>query len=150
MAAIPIIFYKNSVPLNHNRRTLTDPLQILGTPRESLNLLRPEITVEYNAAIIAYNYAYIAEYNRYYSFSELPTVEGKTLKLSLKADTFWNWKAVIMKSQCIAERSSSFYDVMLDDPAVVGVAGYTYYSRSLPYEFQPDQGTYILMVAGGQ
>lgn len=149
MAAIPIIFYKNSVPLNHNRRTLSDPLQILGTPREAINLLRPEITVEYNAVIMSYNYAYIAEYNRYYSFSELPTVEGKTLKISLKADTFWNWKNIIMKSQCIAERSSSLYELMLEDTAVSAVAGYDIYSRSLPYEFRADMGRYVLIVAGG-
>lgn len=149
MAAIPIVLYQNRVPLNHARRTFLNPLQILGTPREELNPLRPEITVEYNAAIMTYNYAYIAEYNRYYSFSELPTVEGKTLKLSLKADTFWNWKAVIMKSQCIAERSSSNFELMLEDTAVSAVAGYDIFSRSLPYEFRPDMGRYVLAVAGG-
>lgn len=149
MAAIPIVLYKNSIPLNHARRTFTDPLNITGTPRDEINLLRPEITVEYNAAIMAYNYAYIAEYNRYYSFSELPTVAGKTLKLSLKADTFWNWKNVIMKSQCIAERSSSIYELMLEDTAVSAVAGYDIFSRSLPYEFRPDMGRYVLAVAGG-
>lgn len=149
MAAIPIVLYQNRVPLNHARRTLLNPLQILGTPREELNPLRPEITVEYNAAIMTYNYAYIAEYNRYYSFSELPTVDGKTLKLSLKADTFWNWKAVIMKSQCIAERSSSLYELMLEDTAVSAIAGYDIFSRSLPYEFRPDMGRYVLAVAGG-
>ena len=149
MAAIPIILYKNTVPLNHNRRTLSNPLQILGTPREALNPLRPEITVEYNAAIMTYNYAYIAEYNRYYSFSELPTVDGKTLKLSLKSDTFWNWRSVILKSQCIAERSSSIYELMLEDTAVNAVAGYEIFSYSLPYEFRPDMGRYVLAVAGG-
>lgn len=150
MAAISIVLYQNTAPLNHARRTFLNPLQILGTPREELNPLRPEITVEYNAAIMTYNYAFIAEYQRYYSFSELPTVDGKTLKLSLKADTFWNWKAVIMKSQCIAERSSSKFDLMVEDSAVLSTAGYTFFSRSLPYRFRPDQGTYVLMVAGGQ
>ena len=149
MAAIPIVLYKNSIPLNHARRTFTDPLTISGTPREGINPLKPEITVEYNAAIMAYNYAYIAEYGRYYSFSELPTVDGKTLKLSLKADTFYNWKSVIMKSQCIAERSSSIYELMLEDTAVSAVAGYDIFSRSLPYEFRPDMGRYVLAVAGG-
>lgn len=147
---IPIVLYQNSVPLNHARRTFTNPLSISGTPREDVNPLYPEITVEYNAAIMQYNYAYIAEYGRHYSFKELPTVEGKKLKLNLEADTFWNWKNVIMRSQCIAERSSSNFDLMVEDSAVTGVAGYTYFSRSLPYTFQPESGTYVLMVAGGQ
>lgn len=150
MAAIPVVLYQNTIPLNHARRTFNNPLAIYGTPKEGINPLKPEITVEYNAAILQYNYAYIAEYGRYYSFSELPTIDGKIMHLSLKADTFWNWKNVIMRSQCIAERSSSLYDVMVEDSAVIGVAGYTYFSRSLPYTFQPDHGTYVLMVAGGQ
>lgn len=147
---IPIVLYQNTVPLNNARRTFTNPLSISGTPREDLDPLHPEILVEYNAAIMLYNYAYIAEYGRYYSFDKLPTVEGKKLRLSLKADTFWNWKNVIMRSECIAERSSSAGDLMVEDSAVIGVAGYTYFSRSLPYTFQPDNGTYVLMVAGGQ
>lgn len=146
---IPIVLYQNKVPLNNARRTFTNPLSISGTPREDLDPLHPEITVEYNAAIMLYNYAYIAEYGRYYSFDKLPTVEGKKLRLSLKADTFWNWKDVIMKSQCIAERSSSLYELMLEDTAVSAVAGYEIFSRSLPYEFRPDMGRYVLAVAGG-
>ena len=54
-----------------------------------------------------------------------------------------------MASQCIAERSSSIYDLYLTDEAVASEAGYTYFSYSLPYTFHPENGKYILAVAGG-
>ena len=150
MAAIPIVLYQNTAPLNHARRTFNNPLQLLGTPREELDPLYPDITVEYNAAILAYNYAYIAEYGRYYYFTQIPTIEGKKIVLHLHADAFYNYLPIIMKSQCIANRSSSLYDLMVEDSAVLSTAGYYFQSVSLPYEFTPEHGTYILTVAGGQ
>lgn len=146
---IPIILYKNSKPTNHTARTLSNALQISGTPREEIDPFTPEITVEYNAAILTYNYCYIAEYQRYYYFDRLPTVSGKKIILHLHADSLYNFKSTIMRSQCIAERSSSLYDLMVTDPAVIGVAGYEYFERSLPYQFRPDQGIYILTVSSG-
>lgn len=149
MAAIPIVLYQNSKPLNHTARTFTNPLIISGTPREEVDPFLPEITVEYNAAIFQYNYAYIAEYNRHYYFEKMPTVAGKTIVLHLHGDSFFNFKNVIMRSQCIADRSSSLYDLMVTDPAVISVSGYEYFERSLSYQFRPDNGTYILTVASG-
>lgn len=145
-----INLYQNIFALNRCARSLNNPLAISGFLRDDCDIFAPDIEVEYNAAYLQYNYAFIPEYNRYYSFKESPTVSGKKMILHLEADSLWNWKNVIMNSQCIAERSSSNFDVMIEDSAVLSVAGYTYFSRSLPYEFKPDHGTYVLMVAGGQ
>lgn len=149
MAAIPIVLYKNTQILNSPYRSFTDPLTISGTPREEIDPIDPEITVEYNAAILQYNYAYIAEYGRYYYFLRVPTVEGKKLVLHLHADAFYNYRALIMRSQCIAERSSSHYDPYLPDSAILEEEGYIYNSGVLPYTFKPNNGSYILTVCGG-
>ena len=146
-----IVLYKNNKPLNHVTRSFNLPVSLVGNLREGFDGMDPDIEVEYNAAFFSYNYAYIADFGgRYYYYRESPTVEGKKMILHLTADSLYNWRSIIMKSQCIAERSSSLYDVFLADSAVVDSAGYRYYSRSLPYEFRPDYGSYILFVAGGQ
>ena len=145
-----ITLYQNSKPLNHTSRTFTSPVTISGFLRDGCDIFDPEIEIEYNASLLSYNYAQIPDYgNRFYYFRESPTIEGKRIILHLSADSFYNWKSVIMKSQCIAERSSSNFELMLEDPAVCSLAGYELFSRSLPYEFRPDQGVYILTVAGG-
>ena len=119
-----ITLFQNSRPLNHTRRTFTAPVTISGYLREGCDIFDPEIEIEYNASLLSYNYAQIPDYgNRFYS--------------------------VIMNSHCIAERSSSNYELMLEDSAVSAVAGYELFSRSLPYSFRPDQGIYVLIVAGG-
>jgi hypothetical protein len=145
-----ITLYQNSKPLNHSSRTFTAPVTITGFLREGCDIFDPEIEIEYNAALLSYNYALIPDYgNRYYYFREAPTIEGKKIILHLTADSLYNWLNVIMKSHCIAERSSSNFELMLEDSAVSAVAGYELFSRSLPYTFRPDQGIYVLIVAGG-
>ena len=149
MAAIPIVLYQNTQVLNSPYRTFTNPLQILGTPREEIDPLDPEITIEYNAAILQYNYAYIAEYNRYYYFKSLPTVEGKKIVLHLHADSLYNYRNIILASYCIAERSSSHFNMYLPDSAIIEEEGYILNTGVLPYKFKPENGSYILTVCGG-
>lgn len=145
-----ITLYTNTSPLNSIHRTLTQVASINGTLREGCIILNPDIRVEYNAAYLASNYAYIPDFGgRYYYFRDEPSLEGDVMVLHLYADSLYNYRSQVLVADCIAERSSSRYDVMLDDSAVLGVAGYEVFSRSLPYEFRPDQGKYVLIVAGG-
>lgn len=146
-----IILSKNIYPLNRAHRTMTDPITITGEPRstDTLDILEPEIVIEYNSEVLSRNYAYIPDFSRYYTFEKPPTIQQKTMILHLEVDVFYTYRADIMASQCIAERSSSKFDLYLNDEAVAAEAGYEYYSYSLPYTFNPDGGKYILSVAGG-
>ena len=146
-----IILSKNIYPLNRAHRTMSDPITIVGEPRsaDTLDILEPEIVVAYDPAVLTKNFAYIPAFSRYYTFEKPPTIQGKTMILHLEVDVFYTYRAAIMASQCIAERSSSKFDLYLNDEAVAAEAGYEYYSYSLPYTFTPDNGKYILSVAGG-
>lgn len=144
-----ITLSKNTKPINHMTRTFAEPVVVSGFLRDGCDIFSPEIEVEYNAAYLQKNYAHIPEYGRYYYFSEPPTIEGKKMILHLMADSLYNFRSVILSSQCIAERSSSSFDLYLTDEAVASEAGYTYFSYSLPYTFHPESGKYILAVAGG-
>lgn len=147
-----IILYKNTIPKSHMRRTLTAPLTLSGEPRsdDTLDVLNPVIRVKYDPQILQYNFVLIpALHNRYYHVQKMVII-GKSIEITLHVDVLYTYRHIIAASQCIAERSSSHYDVFLADGAVVESTGYRYYSRSLPYEFRPDAGSYILFVAGGQ
>lgn len=146
-----IVFYQNTIPKSHIARTLTNPLAVTGEPREDdvLDVLNPVIMVKYADAILLYNFVYIAKFNRYYHITDM-VIMGKQIQISMHVDVLYTYRSIILSSQCIAERSSSLYDVMVEDSAVTSTAGYVYTARSLPYKFRPDHGTYVLMVAGGE
>lgn len=128
---------------------MSGAVTVTGYLRDGCTILAPEIEVSYNATYLIKNYAYIPDFGRYYYYTMPPTIEGKVMVLHLRADSVYNYAAQIKMSQCIAERSSSHYDVYLPDSAVIGEQGYNYYSRTLPYTFDPANGEYVLTVAGG-
>lgn len=145
-----IVFYKNSSPLNNVARILSDAVTKSGNLREGSGILSPDITLEYNSTLLSYNYAYIADYGRYYYFNSAPSIEGGTMVVHLKADTLYNYLSDVLAADCIAERSSSNYNMFLKDSALLGEVGYKYFSRSFSggVSFTPDNGKYILMTGG--
>ena len=144
-----ITLYNNTKLLNRLERTFSSPVTITGSLRDPMNVINPDIYVEYNSAYLTKNYAYLPDFNRYYYFRNPPSVDGKRMMLHLHADALYNYRDLILKSDCIAERSSSNYNLYLDDDAIMKSSSYDYFSRSLPYEFTPDNGSYILICAGG-
>ena len=146
-----IILYKNTRPSRNVARTLNSPLTLTGEPRsaDTLDILNPEIVIQYNSAVLSgYNFCYISAFGRYYFINDF-RITGKSIMLSMHVDVLYTYRNSVLNSQCIAERSSSNYELMLEDTAVSAVAGYDIFSRSLPYEFRPDMGRYVLAVAGG-
>ena len=144
-----ITLYTQTKPYNSIVRNMTAPVTITGVLRNACDILNVEIEIEYNAVNITKNYAYIPDFGRYYYFRKPPTIEGKRIVLHLHGDSLYNFRNNIYNSYCVAERSSSNYDLMLPDSVVMGEQGYTIFNRVLPYKFHPEQGEYILTIAGG-
>lgn len=146
-----ITFYHQTTPLNNLSRNLTQSASMTGTLKEGCDILNPDIRVNFNSGFITNaNYAYIPDFGRYYYFREPPTIEGDFMIIHLHADALYNYKELVLASDCIAERSSNRYNLKLKDSALLGETGYNYYSRSLEggYSFQPDAGKYILCTGG--
>lgn len=144
-----ISLYRNTTPINHLTRSLSLIGTLSGTLREACDILNPDIQIEYDASFISANYAYIPAFNRYYFYTEPPTINGKTMILHLHSDALYNYRNVVLISDCIAERSSSDYNLKLPDSAVTYESGGNYFSGVLPYTFTPNNGSFILTVAGG-
>lgn len=143
-----IDFYKNTVPKNRLYRNLTGHLVATGHLIDACDVLNPVIKMAYNAYHININYCYISDFARYY-FIEKYVIEGDTVTLYMHVDVLYTYRLTILNSQCIAERSSSHYNVNLNDNMIQAEQGYRYNVSQLPYTFDPSTGSYILMVTGG-
>lgn len=145
-----INLYSQTIPINHMARNMTPVATLTGYLREGCSILNPDIKVEYNASYLGANYAQISDFGRFYYFREPPTIEGDTMILHLHSDALYNYRNIVLNSECIAERSSSRYNLKLKDSALLGETGYSYYSRSFAggYEFQPGAGKYVLCTGG--
>lgn len=143
-----IHWYKNTVPKNRLYRNLTGHLESSGHLVEGCNVINPVIKMSYNAYQVNINYAYIPDFGRYYFITDYK-IEGDTIYIYMHVDVLYTYRDIILKSQCIAGRSSSHYDVNLPDNMIQAEEGYRYNVTQLPYTFDPSTGSYILMVTGG-
>lgn len=113
-----VIFYKCKDPVEVLNKTLPteEPDKIIksGTLKENCDILSPSILFNFNP--VAYNYAYIADFGRYYYVGK-PINEGAALwRVDLSVDPLMSWANDIKKSPCIAAKSSSAYNLYLNDP----------------------------------
>lgn len=113
---MPITIYNNASDKRVIGKTLTQVVQLNYILLESTNVINPEITVTYASNILTANYAYIAEFNRYYFIDNVTILDGKRIKISLSVDVLETYKAQIKTLSCIIKRNSNVYNLYLDDP----------------------------------
>lgn len=93
-------------------KTLTAIKDITAIPSDNVTMLTPAFIVEYDNTILAANYCYIAEFNRYYFIHDITLLRGNRMQLNcavdvLKtyADDLKNCTAVIIRNGGIGEPS---------------------------------------------
>lgn len=147
--------YKNTRTNPHLSRVLTTiaDYNIPDANIETLSLTDPVITVKNSDYINIFgqvNYMYLgAPFNRYYFLGSPESGADGITRIPCHVDVLYTYKAVILASQCIAKRSSSNFNIALNDDMVQFERGYIYNFSKFPYTFTPENGNYILQVAGG-
>lgn len=143
-----IHWYKQTQPKNRLYRTLTGHLESTGHLIEGCNVINPIIKMSYNAYQVNINYAYIPDFGRYYFITDYK-IEGDTIYIFMHVDVLQTYKQIILKSDCIAERSSSNFSIGLTDEFIKAENGYRYNVSKFPYTFGGANSCYILTVTGG-
>lgn len=142
-----IKLYTQTIPKNKMFRNLTNEITLTGNVKDTFDILNPIVQFNYNANLKNVNYAYIPEYGRYY-FVSPPIISGKTVYLKMHVDVLFTYKAIIMKSPCIAIRSSNRGNLYFQDDYIQFEEGYRYNVSKFPYRFDAESGTYILCISG--
>ena len=142
-----IKLYTQTIPKNKMFRNLTNEITITGNVKDTFDILNPIVQFNYNANLKSVNYAYIPEYGRYY-FVSPPIISGKTAYLKMHVDVLFTYRNIIMKSPCIAIRSSNRGNLYFQDDYIQFEEGYRYNVSKFPYRFDAESGTYILCISG--
>lgn len=142
-----IKLYTQTIPKNKMFRNLTNEITVTGNVKDTFDILNPIVQFNYNVNLKNVNYAYIPEYGRYY-FVSPPIISGKTVYLKMHVDVLFTYKTIIMKSPCIAIRSSNRGNLYFQDDYIQFEEGYRYNVSKFPYRFDAESGTYILCISG--
>ena len=109
-----ILFYSVSARKNELSKTLGTATSLTGTLREPVSLTDPEILIE-SATVPAYNYAYIADFGRYYFVRNVISVSNVIVEFILEVDAMASVKSQIGGSSEYVLRSASNYDGLISD-----------------------------------
>lgn len=143
-----ITFYNNKSPKNKIGKTLTNAYTITGTLRNETSITSFQFLVEI-VDINAYNYIYVAEFNRYYFITNVVSVRNNLWLITAEIDVLESFKNEILQLNVILAntenigsknyKQGSCWDVLVKEKTDI-----VNFSNGLS-----NNGEFILITAGG-
>ena len=142
-------YYNQSDDRVINKRLIDDGINVYtGVPRDEISVMNPIIRFE-SDSILRYNYAYIPEFQRYYSIVDRTAYRQGVWDVTFAVDVLMSFRRDIMNLNVIVDKQSmsSVGDEYIDDGSLVteNVMFETVYE--FPNGFN-STGEYILITAG--
>ena len=143
-----VIFYYNMSDDRMINKSLATGYTFQGVLRDECSIMSPTIRFE-NDGVLRYNYAYIPEFQRYYSITDKTSYRDGIWDVSFEVDVLMSFRNDINNLNVIVDKqtSSNIGDERIDDGSLVteNVMFKTVYN--FPNGFN-DAGEYILITAG--
>lgn len=144
-----IYLYKIANVAKKINKTLpgTPTLSLSGNLKDNCDFLNPVIEIE-NSGVPDVNYAYIPEFSRYY-FVDPPINLGATMwQLKMHVDVLYTYRSGIMAAPCVVAKSSSNYNLYLNDANYKCYQNPHIFSYSFPSGFTPENPRFIITLFG--
>lgn len=103
-----ITLYNTTSEPNAIRKNLYDGVTFTGTYRHYVDEVRPEVLIE--STVTGYNYAYIADFGRYYFIDELTVVRTGVTRCVMHSDPLMSFQSAILSLPCICRRTERYSD----------------------------------------
>ena len=146
--SVNVKFYITGDNPNVMNKTLSQIASLDCNIKEPVNKERPEIYVSGN--LMGANYAYIADFGRYYFV--YPTGEhAGTTRLQLESDPLMSFKEGILSSPAVIARNPWHFDLYVADPKLPIETRTASAILKFPNQsvFDGNNNTYVLTTIGG-
>lgn len=143
-----ILFYNNMSDSRKINKELIAGDICEGQLRDSVSIMNPVVRVEADG-IIRYNYAYIPEFQRYYTITDRTCVREDIWDITMEVDVLMSFRNDIINLQAIVDKQSSdiIGDEYIDDGSLV--ADNVMFTTVYPFTSGFNStGEYILITAG--
>lgn len=124
MSSLSLTIYKCTSPVNALDKALEGAISFNGILKHACTITAPILTIARpnNDYLVGYNYAYIAEFNRYY-YMTVTLEAGGTATLTLTLDPFMSFRTGIRAQTLYIERQEHIFDPYFHDDAVAIAQG---------------------------
>lgn len=142
-----IVFYNNRSENNKIGKMLSQQTTLSGAFRDASNVISPRVTIE-AGNLDGLNYAYIAQFGRYYFITEKTALRTNLWDVQLSVDVLESFKNQILNLTGIIDKQENEYtNLYLDDGSFVMENKMANQIYNFPNGFN-DNGEFILIVAG--
>ena len=147
--AFNIEFMFNNEPMEKIQKTPRGLFTLSGDLRDESSIVDPVFLIEYQNPINA-NYAYIAEFQRYYYIRNITAVRTGLWRIELHTDVLKTFSEGILGSPCVVNRSSNRKNLYLNDHRLKRQQNEWVLTQNFPNGFNLDPGNvkFILALIG--
>lgn len=157
----PIVLYQMKSPSNKLDKdigTVLDTVQ--GVLRANTSIIDPVVIVETDSNVVwrkGLNYAYIAEFGRYYYVTNIISVAGtrsatstqtNLWELHMHVDVLMSFKDEILAQKGIVARQEAKYNLYLDDGVFMTYQNPKIQTKTFSVEGPFETQEFVLVVAG--
>lgn len=149
--SFPIQLMLNSEPYNKIQKSPTVVATVSGTLKEECSLMDPEILIERSEPIIDANYAYIEfseNVGKYYFIKNVEAYRSGLWRVSMHCDVLMTYAAGILSSPAIVARSSSNFNMMMNDDHYYTQENPMIFTKAFPNGFDTSTASYVLALIG--
>lgn len=142
-----ITFMYNNEPMNKINKNPTTLFILTGELRDESSIVDPVIVVEKDDPLEA-NYAFIAAFNRYYYIKDIRAIGNNLWRVSMHTDVLKTFSEGILNSPCIVARSSSRYNMLLNDTNYKCQQNDIVMTKTFPQGFDITGSYYVCTILG--
>lgn len=142
-----IVFMYNNEPMNKINKTPVEKFTLTGELREESSVVDPVILIEKDNPIEA-NYAYIEQFNRYYYIKDITAVRNNLWRITMHTDVLKTFSEGILNSPCIVAKSSSRFNLYLNDSDYKCLQDDIIMTQSFPQGFNIAGSYYVITCLG--
>ncbi len=138
----------NQEELNKINKNPSTILSITGSLREETSLIDPVILIEYNGTLTNVNYAYIAEFHRYYFITQIESVRTGLWRVYMHCDVLKTYAQGILGCDCVVARNQNNFNLYLNDAYFKVYSNPRVQVLNFPQKFSGE--SYVLVMKGCQ
>ena len=132
-----------------NKTNLSGQKDYIGIFRNEVNVMTPVFPIETTDNLSGYNYAYIAEFHRYYYIKSIKAVRNGLWELSLAVDVLMTYKTSLANVPIIAARAENGFNQMLTDKERATYQDKRTQTYNFPRSLDANGRKYYLVLTGG-
>lgn len=111
-----IKLYRNTSPKNAINKSISEVASIDGVLKQECSITAPVIL--YGGDYVAFNYAYIPSFGRYYFLTDMISVRNGLWEMYFSVDPLFSFKDEILSNSCILERQQYLYNMYIQDQQI--------------------------------